>query len=189
MEALRRIVPDSIVPYVGRYYCDDSVCDLSSTYPLSAPRPGLVLSGVVMEYMPYSDFFDLLNYLQEPTVGKPRRTLHPHVARWYAIDILNRIYSLHYHGYYHGDIKPENLMMRADGHIVLGDLGETRKDIPENWVMPNLGTPTTQAPELYENWEGPRRPSDIWSVGVILFDMLFGHMVRRSCLQNPFILT
>ncbi|KIJ26715.1 hypothetical protein M422DRAFT_272174 [Sphaerobolus stellatus SS14] len=173
MEALRRLAPESMVPYLGRYY-EENV-SFTTTSTSCSPNPGLNLSGYLMVYMEYSDFFDLLCRLQEPSNG-PRRALHPHVARWYAIDILNRLYGLHVNSYYHGDVKSENLMMAVDGHIVFADFGETRKDIPENWNVPNLGTLTTQAPELYENWKGPRRPSDLWSVGVIIFDMLFGYM-------------
>ncbi|KAF8578250.1 kinase-like protein [Ramaria rubella] len=98
-----------------------------------------------MEYMPHSDFFDILSILCEGSRNAgSRRPLHTSVAKWYVTDILIRLKEIHDCGYYHGDVKPENLMMRPDGHVVLADFGETKKDIPENWKCCNhviYGTP------------------------------------------------
>ncbi|KAF8518809.1 kinase-like domain-containing protein [Hysterangium stoloniferum] len=162
-EELARRIPDSIVPFVGRYFMtvDDFGDALEPSQRVGAEETRL--AGLVMEHMPFSDLFDVLDQLQELGDG-----------RWYIIDILNRLRAFHVWGYYHGDVKPENLMMTEDGHILFADLGETRKDEPPNWDGRVFGTPGTQAPEFRHGWAGPRRHSDIWAVGILLFDMLFG---------------
>ena len=179
-EDLCRQVPDVVVPYLGRYYVPSPSNRSAATTPSTHWQKQKTLTGFVMEYMPNCDMFYLLDLLQHKEVGK-REPLHPSVARWYVMDILNSLYAIHRCGYYHGDVKPENLMLKADGHVVFTDFGATRKDTEENWKMHNFGTRGCQAPEICCKipTPGPRRPSDLWSVGILLFDMLFGYFVSH----------
>ncbi|KIJ31984.1 hypothetical protein M422DRAFT_113305, partial [Sphaerobolus stellatus SS14] len=52
--------------------------------------------------------------------------LHPHVVRWYIVELLKRLRQVHDQGYFHGDIKPENVMVDTGGHLRLADFGSAR---------------------------------------------------------------
>lgn len=78
------------------------------------------------------------------------------------------------HGYVHRDIKPENALATG-GIFKVSDFGfATKADIHGRQLLKDcVGTPLYMAPQLLE-----RKPytakSDIWSIGVVVYEMLFG---------------
>eukprot|EP00485_Elphidium_margaritaceum_P022907 CAMPEP_0202710608 /NCGR_PEP_ID=MMETSP1385-20130828/22566_1 /ASSEMBLY_ACC=CAM_ASM_000861 /TAXON_ID=933848 /ORGANISM="Elphidium margaritaceum" /LENGTH=1085 /DNA_ID=CAMNT_0049370179 /DNA_START=85 /DNA_END=3342 /DNA_ORIENTATION=+ len=87
--------------------------------------------------------------------------------------ILQGLAFLHEQDVAHLDIKPDNIMFTETGEIRLIDFGVSR-------VIPALqkrgvitGTPNFVAPEVIEG--GYDKKADVWSVGVILFMLRFGH--------------
>ena len=72
------------------------------------------------------------------------------------------------------DIKPENVMIDLQGHVVLCDFGLSMC-IPgpeDNREIESLGTEGYMAPELMERQEGAYDlPADIWSLGVTLLEL------------------
>jgi hypothetical protein len=84
------------------------------------------------------------------------------------------------HGVVHRDLKPENIMVSAQGWVKIADFG-IAKATSETQTIANLttagttlGTPRYMAPERAMGQEvGPW--SDLYSVGVIAFEMLVGH--------------
>ena len=81
----------------------------------------------------------------------------------------------HEHGFIHRDIKPENILFRDENSAVLSDYGiadelEHRTEIT---TKSNQGTPKYMCPDLVRS--GPIGPSsDIYSLGVVFFEMLTG---------------
>ncbi len=103
----------------------------------------------------------------------PRRAAR--VARQLALALA----ELHRHGIVHRDLKPANVMVDARGGLVLMDFGLARwYDEVDATFTPTgaiLGTPAYMSPEQAEgNLKaiGPR--SDIYSLGVILYELLTG---------------
>jgi serine/threonine protein kinase len=68
----------------------------------------------VMEYLPGGDMMNLL-------INKT--TLNEHEARFYFMELILAINSVHAHGYIHRDLKPDNILIDARGHIKLSDFG------------------------------------------------------------------
>lgn len=75
----------------------------------------------------------------------------------------------------HGDIKPGNILMLADGGVKLGDFGLARRLSMHGVSLtgPITGTPYYIAPEIIAGKEADVR-SDLYALGVMLFEMTFG---------------
>ncbi|HEX8076928.1 MAG TPA: serine/threonine-protein kinase, partial [Chthoniobacterales bacterium] len=104
-----------------------------------------------------------------------------------AIQIASALSAAHGAGVVHRDIKPENIMLRADGYVKVLDFGiakltESQQSKSPAGATPGLahtqegttvGTPFYMSPEQARNEKLDAR-TDLWSVGVILFEMVAG---------------
>jgi serine/threonine-protein kinase len=97
------------------------------------------------------------------------------------LEILDTVGYLHDNGILHLDIKSNNIMIRPDGSIKLIDLGiASRMSDASNST--GFGTPAYMPPEQSEKGEvGPY--TDVFALGVMLFEMLTGNLPFTS--QHP----
>lgn len=83
------------------------------------------------------------------------------------------------------DMKPSNVMLKPDGNVMLIDLGAAREYKPHNMKDTiSLGTKGYAAPEQYERTGQSDARTDIYSLGVMLFQLLTGespHTLRPIC--------
>lgn len=87
-----------------------------------------------------------------------------------ANQTLAALVFLHEQGVMHRDIKPSNILCVTPDHYKLADFGVSREIAPK---LSRQGTAEYMAPEVYDL--GPYSyPADIWSVGVVLLECLFG---------------
>jgi eukaryotic-like serine/threonine-protein kinase len=107
-------------------------------------------------------------------------------ATHFALEILDALDTMHKHGVVHRDLKPENIMVDAEDHIKLIDFGIAMKEdarrITFVEISSTLGTPDYIAPEQVKGQRGDQR-SDIYSLGVMLYEMLAGEPPFRG--PNP----
>jgi serine/threonine protein kinase/Tol biopolymer transport system component len=84
--------------------------------------------------------------------------------------------ALHYahrSGFIHCDIKPANIMIHNNGTILVADFGIARMTEAATVTMVGAGTPAYMAPEQARG-EEPVVQTDIYALGIILFEMLTG---------------
>ena len=89
-----------------------------------------------------------------------------------ATELLRALSALHRLNIVHRDIKPANIHLGQDERLRILDLGvalSAQPGMPE--AMPNPGTPSYMAPELFEG-VGAGSGSDIYAAGVVLYHLL-----------------
>lgn len=97
------------------------------------------------------------------------------------IEIAYALCHLHMHGVIHRDLKPENILVTESGMIKVIDFGIaqilTRED--EHYLTEAsdfLGTPIYMSPEQKQNPQAVSYPSDIYSLGIIAYEIVLGKL-------------
>ena len=90
--------------------------------------------------------------------------------------IADAVDAVHAAGIIHRDVKPGNVMLRLNGAATLLDFGVARQseDTTVTATHKIVGSPTYMAPEQVRGELGGPE-SDIWALGVLLYEMLAGH--------------
>jgi serine/threonine-protein kinase len=96
-----------------------------------------------------------------------------------AGEVLDGLDYIHANGVVHRDLKPENIMVDAEDNIKLIDFGIAGDAAAKRLTYANftaaIGTPNYISPEQVKGRRGDGR-SDIYSMGVILYEMLSGKL-------------
>jgi serine/threonine-protein kinase len=102
-------------------------------------------------------------------------------ALWFARQIAEALAALDEAGWTHSDVKPANVMISPQGHATLIDLGLARRPADEDHSIDRaqVGTPLYMAPELFVSSVRPDIRSDVFSLGMVLLELLTGHGSNR----------
>ncbi len=147
---------------------------------LSVRHPRLV--RVLYAHVTVPPFFLVMELL-------PGESLRRRLRRDYRLDVASTVWvarqsaealaALHRAGFVHADVKPDNVRLVGDGGAVLIDLGFAHRP-GENAALSRqgyvLGTANYLAPELCDFGGQPDACTDLFSLGVMLFEMLTGRL-------------
>lgn len=129
-------------------------------------------------------YYFLMEYVDGPTLrdvvsggqlsAEHALTIVPHLC--------DALQFAHDHGVIHRDIKPENILMAKDGSVKIADFGLSR--ILGNENQPTaltgthqiMGTPRYMAPEQLAGAHSVDHRADIYSLGVVFYEMLTGEL-------------
>ncbi len=169
-----------VVALVPDAEADSLLRDLQATNEInvasSLRHPGIVrvdrvdaIAGYTTTEMEYVRGMSLRNLL-----GIAGRLL-PERAVAIACQTLDALAYAHARRAIHGNLKPTNVLVRHDGLVTLSDFG-FRDTCPDPKSAHAARIHSYAAPEELEDDTPRDRRSDIWSVGVLLFQMLTGRL-------------
>ncbi len=132
-------------------------------------------AAIVMEYVDGGNLRDLIRkHGSSFPVGEVLR-----ISR----EIASALRVAHQHGIVHRDLKPENILITSDGSVKVTDFGLAAPVDPKTsrLTMPGTATGTADymAPERHHSAD-TEPLSDIYSLGIIVYEMLTGNLPRGN---------
>ncbi|MDZ4832392.1 MAG: PQQ-binding-like beta-propeller repeat protein [Candidatus Melainabacteria bacterium] len=135
-------------------------------------RGGYEHHFVAMEYLPGGN-------LAVRTQGAALNV--EHALNWMK-QLANGLYFAHRKGVVHQDVKADNIFITVEGDLKIGDFGLARLMANKVYINPStkgMGTPAYMSPELCRGEQQDQR-SDIYSLGVLFFEMVTGQLPYRA---------
>ena len=131
---------------------------------------------IVLEYLPGGTLKSRIEKSRLPGKWIPLDE-----ALEYGIQIAEGLAHAHAHGIIHRDVKSSNILFTAQGTLKLVDFSLARSDQDPTRTVSSfiVGTPSSMSPEQALGNELDHR-SDIFSVGIVLFELLTGIMPFRA---------
>eukprot|EP01134_Creolimax_fragrantissima_P004642 CFRG4642T1 len=123
---------------------------------------------IILEFAKNGDLLEYLNSFWD-------RCLTEVEAQRVFFQITSGVSYLHNHNIIHRDLKPNNVLMDGNNNCKLSDFGLSKKLSETDMLTTACGSPIYAAPELLTREYFGRRV-DVWSLGVILFNIGTGKM-------------
>jgi tRNA A-37 threonylcarbamoyl transferase component Bud32 len=122
--------------------------------------------------MKYVEGRTLLSILKQ--MRQDKKYIHSDHVLTIVTEVASALDYAHSHGVIHRDIKPSNIMLTTDNHAVLTDFGLTMQLGTDSTLGTAFGTPRYIAPEQAISSQRSVPQSDIYSLGVVLYEMATG---------------
>ncbi|KAF3761366.1 hypothetical protein M406DRAFT_94650 [Cryphonectria parasitica EP155] len=101
-----------------------------------------------------------------------RKTFTEDAVRFWISELGCALRYIHGQGIIHRDVKPDNVLLDADGHVHLTDFNVASDIIPGKVLTSKSGTLAYLAPEVYAG-KGYDRRADWWSLGVLFYECIY----------------
>ncbi len=174
-------IPDDELAFAERFEREaQAMASLSHPHIVGVHDFGETEAGqlyFVMEYIEGADMHKLI------TGGQ--LTLD-HFYGWIP-QICDGLQYAHQNGIIHRDIKPANILINSEGNVKMADFGLAKltggsEEAVSALTQPDLsmGTPDYAAPEQIEATANVDWRADIYSVGILMYQMLTGHVPRGA---------
>ncbi|MBU6409401.1 MAG: protein kinase [Verrucomicrobia bacterium] len=129
-------------------------------------------------------FYLLMEFVDGLTLRQLYRTrgLPPADAPGIVLEICQALQYAHEQGVVHRDIKPENILLGKEGRVKIADFGVAKilglehRDLLLTGAKDVVGTPHYMAPEQIERPQAVDSRADIYSLGVVFYEMLTGEL-------------
>jgi len=160
--------------YVGRF-CRESLIAARLSHPnIVATIDAGKVDGrpyLVMEYVAGASAKEVLDC---------QGTFDEKTALRIVLEVAEALRFMHERGLTHRDVKPANIILTADGHVKLADLGLARPSDDETWVVAEagmaVGTPEYMSPEQTRGQTDLDIRSDLYALGATLFHLVTGRV-------------
>lgn len=139
-----------------------------TAHRLAEPRPLLVF--------PKLELVSIDSWLAAQPHAPPWPTL-----LWYARQLLETLDALHRHGYVHGNVRPEHMLLRSDNSLLLVGLGGCEQ-VGALTSLPRRETPY-DAPETGAQEFEASSAQDIYSASVVIAELLGGSLANSPLLS------
>lgn len=118
---------------------------------------------IILEYCKVGDLSKFLN----------KRSLKERIAKVFLRQIAQGLFYLRQHNIVHRDLKPHNILLTEQYTLKITDFGLSKFVYKQQMFETLCGTPLYMAPEIL-NYNKYTDKADLWSIGVILYEMLTG---------------
>ncbi len=127
--------------------------------------------------MEYCDSGDLMSIIRRPIKEK--------YAQFYFCQLANGLKYLDTHSIIHRDIKPKNILLTNNRRVLkIADFGLAKRISDVSLHETVCGSPLYMAPEIMNN-NPYNNQTDLWSIGMILYEMLYGAHPFEKCKSVP----
>ena len=150
---------------------------------------------IVTLYSTFQDYGSLYYHMEYLEGREVWKTLHGQdgtavgcywsIARFILAETITALEYMHKCGIVHRDLKVENMMLTADGHLKLVDFGTSKDLIDTDLNGPEfVGTPDYMSPQTLKSQSvGPE--ADLWAFGVVAFQLFAGYTTFQAA--SPYL--
>ncbi|KAK0064239.1 NUAK family SNF1-like kinase 2, partial [Biomphalaria pfeifferi] len=126
---------------------------------------------LVMDYAQGGELYDYLNKMGQLSEPEARRIFR---------QIVSAIHYCHQNSIVHRDLKLENIILDDEGNVKIADFGLSNYYSMNGTLKTFCGSPLYASPEIVNGrpYHGPE--VDVWSLGVILYTLVYGAMPFES---------
>ncbi len=124
------------------------------------------------------EFVDGMNLREAMRAGR----FSPLQALSFVPGICDALQAAHEQGVWHRDIKPENILLDSNGSVKIADfgiarmIGDPQRDFTLTMTGNALGSAAYMSPEQHESPHDVDHRADIYSLGVVIYEMLTGEL-------------
>ena len=160
--------------YKGQVIAQNQVAHVMSEKEIMRKCNHPFLLRMAASYQDADTLYMLLELVQGGelfTLLRAQRFFQEPVCAFYAATVVSAFEYLHDRSLCYRDLKPENLLIDAQGYLKVVDFGFAKEVKAKTYTL--CGTPEYLAPEIILN-KGHNQAADWWAVGILTYEMIMG---------------